>query len=143
MVTQEDIDFIRQEMLEEAKEKEQYELISKELLSEVLHEEVTQTGTIMEHNQALQYSTESQVHYSLNKHINVFELAHLCKEWARSEGLEMFIYELKDSQKNYEVRVLRKGERDSEEYIFSWWNLATEPEAVIKACQWILDNKDT
>ena len=29
-VTQEDINFIRQEMLEEAKEKEQYELISKE-----------------------------------------------------------------------------------------------------------------
>jgi hypothetical protein len=117
-------------------------MISKELLGVVLSNYGI-SGVYPSYDEsdvmtAVQYEIEEIVF-----EINIYRLAHLCKEWARSEGLEMFIYEIKDSQKNYEVRVLRKEERDSDEYVFSWWNLDTEPEAVIKACLWILDNKDT
>ena len=104
-------------------------MISRELAAHVLGYPVTSV------TQDPQF--ESYVIINKNFTINIHELAHKSKEWVRSKGLEMFVYELDDTTKKYEARVLRKGERDSGEYIFSWWNLDTEPGAIFAACEWV------
>ena len=97
--------------------------ISKELLSEVLGKEVAQDNNI-------QIATPI-VHYSNITHmssINIYELAHKCKEWAWDNG--------------YTIKSYKSDE--------DWWamirnmyiNTTTEPEAIFKACEWILEQKD-
>jgi hypothetical protein len=74
---------------------------------------------------------------------NIYELAHKCKEWAFWNDYYVItkmrmpdIY--RDCQKiDYGFEVYQQDNISEH----SWW-LDTEPEAIFKACQWILDNKD-
>lgn len=131
-------------------------MISKELLSEVLNDE----GNVCTGNIQV---TSRVIHYERNgsqmSQINIYELAHKCKEWAHNLG-----YNITSgySDMNYD------GDSDMPDYrIYSTINLRcgyhsynskhdvdewhedmifdmniTEPEAIFKACQWILDNKE-
>jgi len=64
-------------------------------------------------------------------------VANKCKEWAliRNRGLEIIIY-----QEAVIVRVTMLGVYGNGN-IMHFENDKTEPEAIFKACQWILDNK--
>ncbi len=57
-------------------------MISIELLRQITKEEVTHVGEVMKHNNSLQYSTDKSVHYTLNKHINIYEMQHFVKQFA-------------------------------------------------------------
>ena len=63
--------------------------------------------------------------------INIYELAHKCKEWALNLG-----YILYSTVHGYECYI------DSRNFINNTpvrFLAESEPEAVFKACQWILD----
>ena len=115
--------------------------ISKELLSEVL--ELKKIDEIYQEDNLL-YFCES------NKGINIYELAHKCKEWAEYNG--WFLYPCR----NFESTLKKFGCSIMKPYYkagkFSWllstdgyderdYLADTEIQAVFKACQWILDNK--
>ena len=109
-------------------------MISRELLSEVLEEKVVSIGEGV-------YS-ESKICYTLSKmglfvyrDINIHELAHKCKEWALEQGyiLKSRIF---DSNGGSSCQIC-KPVKDVE-YI----EAETETEAIFKACQYILDNKN-
>ena len=67
--------------------------------------------------------------------INIYELANLCKEWAFRDEYScmsrprLFGGWICELMSGYGVEDIQFDE-------------TTEPEAIFKACQWVLDNKD-
>lgn len=118
-------------------------IISKELISEVLGKEIVDFNMLShpENRTLLAYKPNSEKVGSI---INIYELAHKCKEWANSCGIK---------GKNYQLLTSLFPEYLGGAYCEVWSgahnqmdaNLLanTEYEAIFKACQWILDNKET
>lgn len=112
-------------------------MISKELLSEVL-------GFHIEYVPVQSYNHGEVI---FNKHvdfmkretINMHELAHKCKEWARDNDHHITSGNRTDGTTRYDVMCAHK-DCDIEEldYFFSGI-FDTEPEAIFKACEWILN----
>lgn len=109
--------------------------ISKELLSEVLGYAVSSIYIAPNGN-----FIEAQSKYR-DERINIYELQHKCKEWAFKQGYELFSRILSNDHKPVGNCVVYRVEADPEESL-KITNADTEPESVIKATQWILDNKD-
>ncbi len=111
-------------------------MISKELLSEVL--DVVCTDVIDDFYGSMQcFKTDNK---EFNHLISIYELANKCKEWAHSRGYTIF------SAFNYHCYLYSND--DILQYpnkfrVLDDFAIGTksEPEAVVKACQWILDNK--
>jgi hypothetical protein len=123
-------------------------MISKELLSEVLFNsrvEIKDFGQTRYNN--INYSMFCSINERDGTHfnegiegnyyvekkmlyddINIYELAHKCKEWAYSIG-----YVLNSNSKSY-CDVCDTG-------FITGFEATTEPDAIFKACQWILDNE--
>ena len=105
-------------------------MISKELLSEVLCINVTEI--YIHKKQGYKFKTKSEKNGWASTSDapipNIYELAHKCKEWALTEGF--IIYSSCKSASIYKDL----------EYLYGASNEPTEPEAIFKACQWILDN---
>jgi len=109
-------------------------MISKELLGKVLGGEVSE----IDDNMPNEYSDD--VLYIIDGHqttINIYELAHKCKEWAANlQGKRYQLYS--GFNRNNALCEVYSGaikQTDNE------FESETEPEAIFKACQWILDNK--
>ncbi len=110
-------------------------MISKELLSKVLNFPFTSITNIQSGNNLIAYTT-----YELPTHkykfINIYELAYMCKEWAYKQDWEYII----NTHKTINGKLYRVWfEKDTETEFFA----DTEPEAIFKACEWILTQKDT
>ena len=118
-------------------------MISKELLSEVLNVE---NERISKKVDRFCFPTENiiAVSYYMEdgwQHLNIYELAHKCKEWAISKGydilsggLEASLYScyIDYSDKRYTLQMTPLHHEFAN----------TEPEAIFEACQWILDNRE-
>jgi len=109
--------------------------ISKELLSEVLGENIRGVKDKQPSERMLYFRVQSGV----TRQINIHELAHKCKEWAyKSYGLSIWSgYSFDDEC--FTCEVYEDGQTSSETY----WAANTEPEAFFKACEWILEQKAT
>lgn len=117
-------------------------MINKELLSEVINKKIVvddisnielkeNTITFIE-----DYWDEDEGSGFYRSHtINIYELAHLCKEWAISKG---FITHSVRNLKEYVVYLSGDFREPSDDF-----RCNSEPEAIFKACQWILDNVKT
>lgn len=78
----------------------------------------------------------------LNKGINIYELAHKCKEWAlREYKYSIQTVNILDEEEVYwPVGVIRYTE-EAEYRMFHSTDNATEIEAIFAACEWILENE--
>lgn len=109
-------------------------LISKELLSEVLKVKIRKiNSSILDGN--LYYYKEL---VKCKSKINIYELAHKCKEWAENQGYillsknkECLVYLIDDV---YDVIECLNQYED-------YFDADTEYEAIFKACDRILDNE--
>lgn len=113
-------------------------MISKDLLNEVLPyasitNELISYGLNKEGDLLLQYDDIDEI-------VNIYELAHRCKEWVISRGydilsggLEAGLYScyIDYSDKRYTLQMNPLHHEFAD----------TESEAIFKACQCILDNK--
>ena len=114
-------------------------MINKELLSKVLDNEVpyqVKVHKIIIKNNSLNYFYNSKDSggglFEANEYINIYELAHKCKEWALEHDCELLsCIKSKD-------RVICDIYSDKYDCKFTHYG-ETEPEAIFKACQWILD----
>ena len=107
-------------------------LQSKELLSEVLGKEVTNIQKGCTENELKITAYFGNVRQSF--HINIYELAHKYKEWAKSQKLFILSFPSpNEGLEGYWANLTNNTHR-----AFA----ATEPEAIFKACQWILDNRN-
>ena len=120
------------------------EIISKELLNEVLDERVTNISEIDEHNNLHYTFSTFNGQYADNDYdsINIYELANKCKEWAFDKKYDFEVIRIK-REKDYgkvfiRIHTIHTNKVNGKEF----YPFNEEPEAIFKACQWILDNKD-
>ena len=113
-------------------------MISKELYEEVQKDYIDFKNITQDEYITIFNKEEETVEY-VNKHtwyeadsISIYKLAHKCKEWAYNNS-----YTLRSQLKVCYCRF--PIHNDIEEKIFK---ADTELEAIFKACQWILDNKN-
>ena len=106
-------------------------MISKELLSEILKKD---TPYINIKNNYIYYEEFGSMTGTLIKNINIYELAHKCKEWAWYQDREHTTTTIKTSKTL--LGVYRAWINDDDE-----WFADTEPESIFKACEWLLDNQ--
>ena len=123
------------------------EMISKELLCEVLEIEIVDYA-INENqvrinqlwhednplNRALELINTS---YGCRASINIYELAHKCKEWAKAYTLVSAYYFENGEEGAWCCLHKNLCSTDGETF-----HADNEPEAIFKACQWILENKN-
>ncbi len=112
-------------------------MISKELLSEVLGEQVEIRGFKDMYIPANFEYIQDMIDV---KAINIYELAHKCKEWALSKGYALVSYGKECFL--YETEELYDVSEQLNEWS-EWFEANTEVEAIFNACQWILkQNKE-
>lgn len=102
-------------------------LPSKELVSKVLNVHVTMIDKILGSDIGFEINNISGSTHL----INIYELAHKCKEWAYKQEyiLESYFYNSKarcDISKSYAVNEMFIAD--------------TEPAAIFKACEWLQSN---
>lgn len=110
-------------------------MISKELLSEVLC--IKYSFKIEDYNESNLNNLEwwqNEIYKEQMHTINIYELAHKCKEWAKNvyNNIDFMVY----GRGQCDLTIFTQP--DDIKYNF---NADTEPEAIFKACQWILENK--
>lgn len=113
--------------------------ISKELLREVLGYKVYNYALKSENIKLNKITTSSlgsePQTIGYEKDINIYELAHKCKEWALKRGY--IIKSFSSADKGYGIIEILIGKDE----VIDLKMADTETEAIFKACQWILDNK--
>lgn len=109
--------------------------ISKELLSKVLGIRVDSFYSHVSSGMLGYFCNNDQ----FQEEINIYELAHKCKEWATSQGFIILTY----GEAYYNVDVHYHSNKSKFGNLAFSADAKTEPEAIFKACKWILDNKDT
>ncbi len=120
--------------------------ITKELLSDVLGENVDNIR--MSDIPANRVVYEVQGAGIRNPYvINIYELAHKCKEWAINYGKGYYVWTGINHNSKWDVFVTKfnsfsKFEPVEYQAVYNpLGGKETEPEAVFKACEWILENK--
>jgi hypothetical protein len=118
-------------------------MISKELITQILRV-YPQYSKQDECTGNITYEGKSSIIYfevnsKMISQCNVYELAHKCKEWAMSKGFIILTY----GEAYYNVDVHYKCNNSKIGRMAFYDTAQEEPEAIFKACQWILDNKDT
>ena len=117
--------------------------ISKELLSEILQYKVGK----------FHIDTSNSTPYidvwlasdlsGINDSINIYELAHKCKEWALNKNYSIATEFMRNEDEGDWFICIVKRYTDEAQYIEAkFYDEPTEPEAIFKSCKWILDNKD-
>ena len=129
--------------------------ISKELLSEVLENEIVRFEIVSTKRitQIRIWYKDTELH--LYESWDIYHLAHKCKEWAfyaykisvsSFKSGSFYLKEFNQIKDNSEYWVeLDNASIDCEINIndSGIFKSYSEPEAIFKACQWILDNKET
>lgn len=120
-------------------------MISKELLSEVLNKNITEVY-IRKNEIRIKTKIDNVDGWSMSSDVplpNIYELANKCKNWAfEKHSLMLFqtqyfpniFYGIKDLKTSMEDFITKVPQCDR-------FKSDTEPEAIFKACQWILENK--
>ena len=131
-------------------------MISKELLSEILGIEVTTVrDDIKSTPDRLYYETsDADTHRAFSPSIpfiSVYDLAYRCREWAMTEGYQVSacrpivqddtgVQVINYWYKSY-IFKFEIGSYGPPEQILNFdVNVRSEPEAVFKACEWILND---
>ena len=124
-------------------------MIPKYVLKEVLfykekYKDQTEITRLVPNKNYIEYTSEvtgNPYNYITHDKINIYELAHLCKEWA--VNLSPNKHALSSYPRWGDIRNYKKtnGSYYICQHLVSGvqFEAETEPEAIFKACQWILD----
>jgi len=125
-------------------------MVSKELLSAVLDIDVSTIQQITNYGWRDNIEGLRPMGASLHE-INQYELAHKCKEWAAFQNFKIkseLTYKAEDSfhaqaklLHNQEMGFCVFGFQRQHTYESDWFTADSEPVAIFKACEWILQNK--
>ena len=121
-------------------------MIPKYILKEVLfykekHKDQTEITRFVPNKNYIEYTSEvtgNPYNYITHDKINIYELMHMCKEWASKHHYSVMSgWEMTHWGGAYRVAVFR----NSDNILFSMSTVKTEPEAIFRACEWIFNNK--
>ena len=112
-------------------------MISKELLSEICQTNLMSLGKLeVVGSDICLYDCSMQP--DIYMCWNIYELAHKCKEWAYIQGYVLFSkIRLNSSYASCYFDIM--GIHDYEDDFHNDFRAETEPDAIFKACEWILD----
>ena len=114
-------------------------MISTELLSEVLGIDVAKIIENSDRNISI-YERDFKYPMSYNASayltINIYELAHKCKEWAIKID-----YKIESHIHFINKRIIGVASFNTQDNTTKFFQADTEPEAIFKACQWILEQR--
>ena len=105
-------------------------MISKDLLSEVLEININKIKEVHKVNNIIKIVDTKNMYND----INIYELANKCKEWAYE--IDFYIYSIFTFAGEGACYVTKDDEILKRLATFAG---DSEPEAIFKACQWILD----
>ena len=123
------------------------EMISKELLSEVLNIENERISRTVDKFCFPNTNTIAVQYYMTDgwQHINIYELAHKCKEWAYKKEYALtpmndFGFGNKDTDnfKSYWTSCYINLRPSNGTHLYCV-EMTSEPEAIFKACEWIME----
>ena len=116
-------------------------MTSKELLNKVLNIEIVSYQMKQKNILAYEYNKVSKNQWSgktfCNRSINIYELAHKCKEWALSKGYIINSGATTSNDWSSTIYKVIKENPYIKELSHTWGQ--SENEAIFRACQWILD----
>jgi len=114
-------------------------MISKELLSEVLDTNVEEfiDDKFAKDGYILFWEWYNKNKNQRQRDINIHELAHKCKEWVLEKRI---LFQSGYTVPTVQARADIAWAKGLEEPQIKTFIADTEPEAIFKACQWILDN---
>lgn len=115
------------------------DIISTKLLNEVLNLNVY--GFKIKDN-IIKIDHEDGMPVMNNKNINIYELAHKCKEWAWKNN-RVLQSQFSNSNEGLVGYCCISNLNNLNENNICDHYAATEPEAIFAACQWILENKES
>lgn len=113
--------------------------ITKELLSEVFGKECEVIKVCLDVRYLSCYMRIDGFRQPFD--INIYELAHKCKEWAFEKEYTISSEYIPKGDFTSSWAKVHDWLSDDDEYLFKC-NGDTEPESIFKACQWILENKE-
>lgn len=105
--------------------------ISKELLSIILGEKAYDIKYVSDN--IISFYTD----YDQYEEINIYELAHKCKEWANKQGCKKVYSGIYESTDQGSLYICIISSLEANHTLDFWEN--TEQEAIFKASQYILD----
>ena len=113
-------------------------MISKELLSKVIGLDIL--AVYGEANSILTFKFDESCGNQIGREgkINIYELAHECKEWAENKNHIIYSHIDRCHSPARQVGVATIGNQVFRGY---YGTNESEPEAVLKACEWILENE--
>ena len=111
-------------------------MISEELLSEVFNQEVRFIKYVANNTYEIHFEKPIRLKYII---INIYELAHKCKEWAKSKE---FIIHSSPTQKIEYTAIAQHFDLNKFYYRQNQFHALSEYEAIFKACEWLLDIKE-
>lgn len=115
--------------------------VSKDLLSKVLFDgkyklkidETVDAGTII--------LIRDEEEIEINEFINIYELAHKCKEWAVLQGYNVTSKVTIRGGRSCKTQSIATARLTTDTSVFKVYGANTEPQSIFKACQWIMDNQ--
>jgi len=121
-------------------------MISNELLGKVLEIEVNDIDYSDYIKDTVYFTTHSRGINNEEDNINIYELAHKCKEWAyrssydKSPTIESYLNSIDSVHSGNKATacVHFYGVHTDGSTLQKVFNAPTEPEAIFKACEWIL-----
>ena len=114
-------------------------IISKELLSAVMGVNNVEIGRDLDNR--LEYYYNDGVD-NIHNIINIHELAHKCKEWAcKKRGFVISCNISRVDNYDWILDIEHLDFTIEVPEILDNYTFNTEPEAILKACQWILESK--
>ena len=114
-------------------------VISDELLKEILGDIVTKNVQISPSKLLFK---ESRAMIDTSHIINIHELAHKCKDWAWNKDFVLESFPITFDGETMDARVnVTKGKANSLFLSSDYFDESTEPEAIFKACEWILSQE--
>jgi len=116
------------------------DVISKELLREVLGYKVEYVEEC-EHRDNI-IGIWNNINSTPIKELNIYELAHKCKEWAYKQGY-ILMSTIRTNSSLAICEFSKSGKHDYEDELYNNFRAHTEHEAVFLACKWILENNTT
>ena len=111
-------------------------MISKELLSEVMGFNIKKDDIKYGKNCISfgKYVGDYPIEY-----INIYELAHKCKEWLLNQDSIESVTIAKNHDRPLSVCIIQIGKGDWSTSVFENFNDTNEQDLIFQACQWKLD----
>jgi hypothetical protein len=116
-------------------------MVSRELLEAVIGKayvpRIVEKIEIDDGNVTTYYTCSKKPMTCLGYEINIYRFAHMCKKWALANG---WVFQVRTGNTLSVIDIL--NDKNKELHTTKQITANAEPEAIFKACEWVLNRKE-